>query len=84
MFDAVSALHYCQRCGSPLEPDAHNDSIPLSDCPRCRRVVLAARRDTAVEESEILDWLLAADSDPTPQTTPTPLAGRHEVPSYSH
>lgn len=63
MFDAISALSYCKRCGSPLEPGARNDSIPLSDCPRCRRVILLARRDAAVDESEVLDWLLAADTD---------------------
>ena len=65
MFDAFSALHYCKRCGSPLESEAYNASIPLSDCPRCRRVILSARRDAVVQESEILDWLLAADSEPT-------------------
>jgi hypothetical protein len=29
-------------------------------------VILLARRDAAVDESEILDWLLAADPDPIP------------------
>lgn len=61
MFDAVIAFRYCQRCGSPLEPEARHESIPLSDCPRCRRVVLAERRQAAVPEDEIIHWLLESD-----------------------
>ncbi len=65
MFDwqpTLVQLH-CRRCGTPLDVIPEDGEVDLWDCPRCRRAALGTRRAAAVEEDEIIDWLLASGEE---------------------
>jgi len=64
MFNLSIALQYCRRCGSPLEPGEPDQHDSLWDCPRCRQAALRLRRPEAVDEDEIVNWLLGDDTGP--------------------